>query len=102
MLYPSHYKTAFAFSDLSLSFLHGPALRSACHALHMAESRLFHVPRNRYSDNLGGTRTPVALRSRAGNYETCNLATHANTRKHACDLIAPVGLPRLTALQFFD
>ena len=46
-----------------------------------------------FSDNLGGTSTPVALRSRAGNYETCNLATHANTRKHACDLLAPVGLP---------
>ncbi len=45
-----------------------------------------------FSDNLGGPPTPVALRSRAGTYETCNLATHANTRKHACDLLAPVGL----------
>ncbi len=47
-----------------------------------------------FSDNLGGTWTPVALRSRAGMLETCNLATHANTRKHACDLLAPVGLYR--------
>ncbi len=33
-----------------------------------------------FTDNLGGTWTPAALRSRAGNHETCNLATHANTR----------------------
>jgi len=43
------------------------------------------------TDDLGGTWTPVALRSRAGMLETCNLATHANTGKHACDLIASVG-----------
>ena len=47
-----------------------------------------------FSDNLGGTWTPVALQSRADMLETCNLATHANTRKHACDLLAPVGLYR--------
>ena len=40
-----------------------------------------------FTDNLGGTWTPAALRSRAGNHETCNLATHANTRKHASDLL---------------
>ncbi len=28
----------------------------------------------------------------AGTIETCNLATHANTRKRAFDLLTPVGL----------
>ncbi len=37
VLYPSRYKTAFASSDLSLPSLHGPALRSACHASRMAD-----------------------------------------------------------------
>jgi len=38
--------------------------------------------------------TPVAQQSRTGTLETCNLATHANTGKHAFDLITPVGLQR--------
>ena len=48
-----------------------------------------------FSDNLDGTWTPVAIRSRAGMLETCSLTTHANTRKHASDLLAPVGLYRV-------
>ena len=32
MLYPPCYRAAFAFSDISKSPLHLPALRSACHA----------------------------------------------------------------------
>jgi hypothetical protein len=44
------------------------------------------------TDNLGGTWTPMARRSRAGTLETCNLAMHANTGKHAFDLVAPVDL----------
>jgi hypothetical protein len=35
--------------------------------------------------------TPVAPQSRTGTLETCNLSTHANTGKRACDLITPVG-----------
>ena len=38
----------------------------------------------------------------AGMLETCNLATHANTGKHAFDLLTPVGLNRLTTLQSFE
>jgi hypothetical protein len=37
MLYPPHYKTAFASSDFSMPSLHGPALRLACHASCMAD-----------------------------------------------------------------
>lgn len=44
------------------------------------------------TDNVGAAWTPVAKRSRAGTLETCTLATHANTRQHAFDLLAPVGL----------
>jgi hypothetical protein len=44
--YPPHYRVAFASSSLSKPPLHGPALRLACHALRMADRRLFHVPRN--------------------------------------------------------
>ena len=50
----------------------------------------FHVIAS--TDNVGEAWTPVAQRSRAGTLETCNLATHANTGKHALDLLAPVGL----------
>jgi hypothetical protein len=32
MLYPSHYRAAFASSDFSMPPLHGPALRLACQA----------------------------------------------------------------------
>ena len=46
MSYPPRYRVAFAFSSLSKPPLHGPALRLACHVLHMADRRLFHVPRN--------------------------------------------------------
>jgi hypothetical protein len=41
--------------------------------------------------------TPVVLQPRTGTLETCTLTTHANTGKHAFDLITPVGLYCLTA-----
>jgi hypothetical protein len=46
------------------------------------------------ADDLGGAWTPVTKRSRAGTLETCNLTTHANTGKHAFDLLTPLGLSR--------
>jgi len=46
MPYPPHYRVAFASSGLSKPPLLRPALRLACHVLHMANKRLFRVPRN--------------------------------------------------------
>lgn len=54
MLYPPCYREAFAFSDLLLSPLHLPALRSACHASRSWRSSdfsTFHVIN--LTDNLG-------------------------------------------------
>jgi hypothetical protein len=67
MLYPPRYGAAFAFSDFSKPPLHGPALRSACHASRMADRRPFHVPRDRLSGQLrwnlyaGGTTIPLLV-----------------------------------------
>jgi len=54
MLYPPCYRAAFAFSDLLLSSLYLPALRSACHASRSWRSddfSTFHVII--LTDNLG-------------------------------------------------
>lgn len=45
-----------------------------------------------HDGQLRGTWTPVTRRTRAGALDTCHLATHANTRKHAYDLLAHSGL----------
>lgn len=47
------------------------------------------------TDNVGEAWTPVATQSRTGTLATCNLTTHANTEKHAFDLLAPVGRSRV-------
>jgi hypothetical protein len=44
MLYPLHYKAAFAFSEFLLLPLQQHASRFACHALRMAKGQPFHVP----------------------------------------------------------
>jgi hypothetical protein len=44
MLYPSHYKTAFASSEFLLLPLQQHASRFACHALRTAKRQPFHVP----------------------------------------------------------
>jgi len=92
MPYPPHYRAAFAFSDLLLSPLHLPALRSACHASRSWRSddfSTFHVIN--LTDNVGAVWTPVARQSRAATLIHCNLATHVSTGKHAYPLLTPVG-----------
>lgn len=92
MPYPPRYRTAFAFSDLSMSPLHLPALRSACHASRSWRSddvSTFHV--FDLTDNLGAVWTPVALRSRASTLMPCNLSTHVSPGEHAYNLLTPVG-----------
>ena len=92
MSYPSRYRTAFAFSDLSISPLLLPALRSACHASRSWRSDDFSTFRVIIlTDNLGAAWTPVALQSRASTLITCILATHVSAGKHAFSLLTSVG-----------
>ncbi len=81
-----------------------PRPPTACLTVSLPRGRRHWVSTFRIIDpmnNLGEPSTPVVRQFRAGSYETCNLTTCANTRKHSFDLLVPVGQSLVTALTDF-
>ena len=83
----SHYRMAFAFSDISSSHLQQRALRFR---LHDNISRRYEVSTFYIIDpmsDLGAPWTPVVLQFRTGTLETCNLTTRYSHKGIAFNLL---------------